>query len=190
MSVPSRCLLIVCCLLLCLTPGVRAENSGVGYYPNGQLQWEYLFQNGEVREAKWYDELGRLSARALYSGTQQTLSEGYRSDGSLAWQSRVLTDGREDVTRFGTGRRPEMRYQTVDGQVEGESTLYQANGLPRQVVTFHKGIPDGPARTFYEDGRLESEYSYRQGQLDGPYRSYARDGAPLAEALFENGTPR
>ncbi len=38
---------------------------GVGYYPNGRVQWEYLYQQGEVREARWYDEFGRLSARTL-----------------------------------------------------------------------------------------------------------------------------
>ena len=98
-------------LLTLLLPAPPVQAGGIGYYPSGQVQWEYLYQDGQVREAKWYDEQGRLNARSIFHDGRQTMSEGYRSDGSLEWQGRELADGRQEITRFAAGRRPEMRYE-------------------------------------------------------------------------------
>jgi antitoxin component YwqK of YwqJK toxin-antitoxin module len=173
-----------------LLPASSALADGVGYYPNGTVQWEYLYQDGEVREAKWYDDQGRLNARSTFSNGRQVTSEGYRSDGSLEWQTREITDGRLEITRFAAGHRIEMRYEAAAGQTDGTSTLYYPDGKPRQTVTFQKGTPDGVARTYYESGQVESEYSYKAGQLDGPYRLFSPEGKLTAEYLFENNQLR
>lgn len=177
-------------LLPLLLPAFPAAAGGVGYYPNGLIQWEYLYQDGEVREAKWYDEQGWLNARSLFRDGRQTLSEGYRSDGSLEWQARELGEGRQEITRLAPGRRAEMRYEIAGGQADGLSTLFSPGGEPRQSVTFRNGVPHGPARTYYANGQVEAEYTYRDGQLDGSYRLYAPDGQLTAEHTFAHGQLR
>lgn len=177
-------------LLLPLLAAAPALAAGAGYYPDGKLQWEYLYQDGQVREAKWYDDQGRLQARAVFRDGVQVLSEGYRGDGSLEWQIRDLGAGRQEITRFTPERRVEMRYDVVDGQTDGPSTLFYPDGEPRQMVTFRNGIPDGPARTYHENGQLESSYVYRNGQLDGVYQLFSPEGQLLAERVYENGQPR
>jgi antitoxin component YwqK of YwqJK toxin-antitoxin module len=177
----------VLALLLGLPVPVFCGQEGVGYYPSGRVQWEYLYQQGEVREARWYDESGRLSARTSYAGGQATTSEGYRSDGSLAWRGRFLPDGHQEVTRFDTARRPQTRYLLKGDQPDGVSITYYPSGRMRQTVLFRNGILHGPAQTFAEEGHLESEYSYRDGKLDGVLRSYAADGRLLAEQHYVAG---
>ena len=174
-------------LLLALLVPTGAAAAGVGYYPDGKVQWEYLFQDGQVREAKWYDPQGRMTTRALYQDGRQILSEGYRDDGTLEWQARELADGRQEITRFGAGRRPTLRYQTRAGQADGPSTLFFPNGTPRQTVTFRGGVPSGPAQTFYETGKVESEYAYLDGALDGPCRLFSPEGQLTAEHRFVKG---
>lgn len=174
-------------LLLAAGPALAG---GVGYYPNGQVEWEYLYQDGQVREAKWYDELGKLNARTIFHDGRQTMSEGYRGDGSLEWQARTLAEGRQEIARFGSGRRAEMRYQVADGQPDGPSTLFYPGGQPRQLVTFRHGVPHGSARTYFENGQIESEYAYRDGQLDGLCRIFSPEGQVMAEYTFENGQLR
>lgn len=175
--------------LLCFAlpvPAVCGEE-GVGYYPSGQVQWEYLYQQGEVREARWYDESGRLSARTVFEAGQVSASEGYRPDGTLEWRSRQLPDGHTEVTRFDVKRRPEIRYLLKDSLPDGVSTFYYPNGTMRQTVLFRNGVLDGPARTFAEAGYLESEYNYKNGRLDGILRSYGADGRLLAERRYLAG---
>lgn len=177
-------------LLLPILLAGQAWAGGAGYYPNGKLQWEYLYQNDQVREAKWYDEHERLQARTTFHDGLQVMSEGYRGDGSLEWQIRYLGDGRQEITRFTPARRTEMRYDIVNNQPDGPSTVFYPNGQPRQIVTFRNGQPDGPARTYYENGQLESNYAYRNGQLDGPYQLFSPEGQLLTERTFVNGKLR
>jgi antitoxin component YwqK of YwqJK toxin-antitoxin module len=174
-------------LLLAAAPALAG---GIGYYPNGQVQWEYLYQDGQLRETKWYDDQGRLNARSIFRDGRQTMSEGYRGDGSLEWQGRELADGRQEITRFAPGRRAEMRYELAGGQADGVSTLFSPGGQPRQSVTFRNGLPHGPAHTWYENGQVESAYAYRDGQLDGVYRSFSPEGQPTVEYTFEKGQLR
>ena len=183
----SRLITQVCLLLPLLLAAGPAMAGGTGFYPNGQIQWEYLSQDGQVREAKWYDEQGRLTARSIFRDGHQVMSEGYRSDGSLEWQARELGEGRQEITRFAPGRRTELRYEVAAGQADGPSMLFYPGGQPRQSVTFRNGIPHGPARTYYENGQIESEYAYRDGQLDGPYRLFSPEGQLTAEHAFARG---
>lgn len=177
-------------LLLPILLAGQALAESAGYYPNGKLQWEYLYQDDQVREAKWYDEQGRLQARTTFRDGLQVTSEGYRNDGSLAWQIRYLSEGRQEITRFSPTRQTEMRYDIVGGQADGPSTVFYPNGRPRQIVTFRNGSPDGPARTYYENGQLESTYAYRGGQLDGPYQLFSPEGQLLENRHFINGKLR
>jgi antitoxin component YwqK of YwqJK toxin-antitoxin module len=184
-----RCLLTAALALALLGAPIPAlcVQEGVGYYPNGRVQWEYLYQQGEVREARWYDEFGKLSARTLYTGGQATASEGYRSDGTLAWRSQLLPDGHQETTRFDPQRRPETRYLLKGNQPDGVSITYYPNGRMRQTVLFRNGVLQGPAQAFAEDGHLESEYAYKDGLLDGVLRSYAADGRLLVEQKYLAG---
>lgn len=165
----------------------QGHEEGVGYYPSGRVQWEYLYQQGEVCETRWYDEAGRLTARTLFAGGETTASEGYRADGSLEWRSRNLPDGRREVTRFDRARRPETRYQLKGEVPDGVSISYYPNGQMRQTVLFRDGVLHGPAQLFTEDGQLESEYAYKDGVVDGLLRRYAADGRLLEEQLYRSG---
>jgi len=173
---------------ICTTgPAAAAET---GDDQDGQVQWEYLYQDGQLREVKWYDEQGRTRARTVFSHNRPVLTEGYRHDGSLEWLLRELAAGRQEATRFGTGRNIELRYEIAEDQFDGPSTVFAANGQPRQTVTFRMGTLHGPARTFHENGRAESEYTYRDGLLDGPCRYYSPEGRLTAEQSFAMGQIR
>lgn len=177
-------------LWLALLPGAVAAaegDEGVGYYPNGRVQWEYLYQHGEVRETRWYDEAGHLAARTLYERGKITVSEGYRADGTLEWRSRMLPDGHQEVTRFDRERRPESRYLLKGDVPDGVSMSYDSNGRLRQSVLFRDGVLHGPVQLFAAEGYLESEYAYKDGVLDGVLRRYAADGRLLEEQTYAAG---
>jgi antitoxin component YwqK of YwqJK toxin-antitoxin module len=183
----TRLLVSLSSLFAALLAAGPVSAGGIGHYPGGEVQWEYLYQDGQVREAKWYDEQGRLTTRALYQDNRQSLSEGYRSDGSLAWRALNLADGRQEITRFDAGRRMVIRYQAKAGQADGTSTVFHPGGQPRQSVTFRAGVPHGPAQTFYENGQVEREYAFVEGQLDGVCRLFSPEGRLLVEQRFEKG---
>lgn len=161
--------------------------AGKGFYPNGQTKWEYLFQNGEISEAKWYNEAGQLVSRETYVSGKPEKTEGYRADGSLEWQLRQLENNQQEVTRFDTSGKITALYQTVDGQPHGEYTTFFADGQAKQTVTYQQGTLNGPARTFFNSGQVEHEFTYSNGEVDGIYRTYSSEGKLLSEYTFSAG---
>ncbi len=168
-----------------LTTSAWAEAKG--FYADGKLKWEYLFQNGEISEAKWYNEAGQLVSREIYNAGQSEKTEGYRADGSLEWQVRQLEPNRQEITRFDEAGRMTARYQAVDSQPDGEYSTFYADGQVKQTVTYQMGVPEGPARTFFSSGQVEHEFSYQNGKVDGTYRTYSAEGTLLSEYTFSAG---
>jgi antitoxin component YwqK of YwqJK toxin-antitoxin module len=164
-----------------------SQAGGKGFYPDGQTKWEYLFQDGEISEAKWYDEAGKLVSREFYNAGQPEMTEGYRRDGTLEWQGKNIAENHQEITRFDEASKMSARYQTLDGQTDGEYTSYFADGQPKQTVTYSKGVLEGPARTFFASGQVEHEFNYSNGKVDGAYRSYSREGTLLSEYTFSAG---
>lgn len=172
---------------------VQAE--GTGYYPDGQLKWEYQFQDGEIIAAKWYNEAGQLVSREAYAAGKPIKTEGYRLDGTLEWQVRNLEDNRQDITRFDATGLITTRYQTLDGQPDGEYVIFYTDGpvgfqteaQAKQSVTYRRGVLEGPARTFFATGQVEHEFAYSGGEVDGTYRTYSSEGVLLSEYSFKAG---
>jgi antitoxin component YwqK of YwqJK toxin-antitoxin module len=180
--------LTFCLLVLAAgTLTTNAQAGGKGFYPDGQTKWEYLFQDGEISEAKWYNEAGQLISREIYASGQPEKTEGYRPDGSLEWQVRQLENGHQEVTRFDESSKITARYQTVDGHSDGEYTTFFADGQAKQTVTYRQGLLDGSARTFFNSGQVEHEFSYSNGEVDGTYRTFSADGKLLSEYTFSAG---
>jgi len=57
----------------------------------------------------------------------------------------------------------------------------------RSRATFHGGVLDLVARTYWPGGALKFEWTYNRGLLDGPYRNFREDGSELLLGEYENG---
>lgn len=173
-------------LSLFLSP-VDCLAEGKGFFPGGELKWEYVFQDGAISEAKWYSEEGLLISRELYTDGQTEKTEGYRPDGTLEWQVRKLEGNRQEVIRFDESGQKITKYQTLDDQPDGEHTTFYSDGSTKQTVTYQMGVLEGPARTYFPNGQTEHEFSYSNGEVDGTYRTYSEAGTLLTEYTFSSG---
>ncbi len=177
-------------LFLLLAAGSMASTvcaAGKGFYADGQLKWEYLFEDGAISEARWYDESGQMVSREVFLAGKLEKAEGYRADGSLEWQTKPLGDDRQGVVRFDINGQMTALYQTVAGQADGEYKTFYGDGQEKQIVNYRQGVLHGPATTFFANGRVEHEFAYKNGEVDGIYRTYSAEGNLLTEYTFRNG---
>jgi antitoxin component YwqK of YwqJK toxin-antitoxin module len=188
-----RALFMLALTTIALT--ATASAAGKGFYPDGKIKWEYLFQDGEISEAKWYNEAGQLVSREIYAAGQPEKTEGYRPDGTLEWQVRQLGENRQEVTRFNETGLITIRHQTLGGQPDGEYVTFYTDGpvdfdsgaQAKQSVTYRQGVLEGPARTFFSSGQVEHEFAYSNGEVEGIYRTYSPEGQLLSEYFFSAG---
>ena len=182
--------LFVIFLFLVFTAGSMTSTvsaAGKGFYADGQIKWEYLFEDGVISEARWYDEAGTMVSREIYIAGEVDKTEGYRADGSLEWQSKPLADDRQGVARFDNNGQMTALYQTAAGQADGQYKTFYADGKEKQIVTYSQGVLNGPATTFFPSGQVEHEFAYSNGEVDGIYRTYSEQGKLLSEYTFVNG---
>jgi len=103
----------------------------------------------------------------------------------------------EDSTRHGTyetfksdGAQMEKAvYQ--NGKLEGQRTLYYADGQVEIEENYVSGIMNGPYKVFHENGQLNVEVHYEDGKMQGLLKRYFDTGTLQEEVTFvdseENG---
>ena len=64
----------------------------------------------------------------------------------------------------------------ANGHIDGILRTYDTAGQPVAEMTFHQGVPDGPA-TFYHDGKRHMTATYQAGQKHGVCHLYTPQGA-------------
>ena len=65
---------------------------------------------------------------------------------------------------------------------------YYCNGNIKNNITFNDGRPQGPAKMYYENGKIDEEGSWLKNRWVGEYKKYSQDGKLLHVFTFdENG---
>ncbi len=81
------------------------------------------------------------------------------------------------------------------GVKEGTEVVLEGNGrheIPRQEIPWKNGRIEGIRRTYYADGKVQTETTYVNGTAAGPSRAFDRNGALARECVMKddkrNGT--
>ena len=55
------------------------------------------------------------------------------------------------------------------------------------LVSYKNDIQDGPAKFYYENGKLQAEGTYKNGEVDGVATTYDENGKILQQVTYKNG---
>lgn len=92
---------------------------------------------------------------------------------------------------FDDGGQLLERARYVDGELDGERTLYYPGGAVQYVETHRGGTFAGPYRAYYPDGQLELEGQYVDDKAAGIWTGYYPNGEIKETVTFrdnqENG---
>lgn len=71
-----------------------------------------------------------------------------------------------------------------DNKKTGEWIQIYCNGNTKSIIHFKNGVPDGPAKMYYENGKLHEEGNWKNNRWTGNYKSYDETDA-LTEIVFD-----
>jgi hypothetical protein len=150
-----------------------------------------------------YDDL--IGPRRFLSGTNPVAGEDYhelfpvRAD--TEFMSITMGDGRKNILIFtakNDGRI--VVHQSPEGKLTGAVAAYEAwlaaqdrsDGVHvtarpqgrRFETAWRGGVPDGPFRAYYADGKLWAEATYVRGAPAGRHVVYDRAGKIIYETVF------
>ena len=150
-----------------------------------------------------YDEL--IGPRRFLKGLNPVAGEDYhelfpvRADTEL--MSITMGDGRKNIVVFDAKKdRRIIVHQSPQGKLTGAVAAYEAwlaaqdrsDGVHvtarpqgrRFETTWRGGVPEGPFRATYDDGKLWGEATYVRGELVGRHVVYDSAGKIIYETVF------
>jgi len=120
-------------------------------YTNGQLQYQSLYWDGELKEFTSWHSNGQMWVKEIYQ-------DGKRDEKRKVWHDN--------------GQLHELAFYR-NGKLEGEVKSWHNNGYPIRKAFYRNGQLEGEHKYWLDDGRLWSRDFYRNGNvtfhLNGEY---------------------
>jgi antitoxin component YwqK of YwqJK toxin-antitoxin module len=152
------------------------------YFENGQTEWEFYYntdgtRDGTQKTKRWYENgqlwyegyVVRVDDEDEWNGPYKS----YYEDGQLE-QEVSFKDGKNDgpfKSYFENGQPEWEYYYNTDGTRDGtqKTKRWYENGQlwyeGYWITIDEEGVWNGPYKSYYEDGQLESEKTYKDGEL-------------------------
>ncbi len=160
-------ILILCFLTVCTKTVVKKD-----FYKNGQLKEEISYKGGQAHGLyEAYYENGKLRVKGIYENGKMVGTWKYWYDnGSLMSQGTY-----EENKLINLQAWDKEGNQTIkDGT--GTAILFYPDGTPMSQVTYKDCLMDGEWKTWFENGKLESEFYFDNGNPTGIWKFWNPDG--------------
>lgn len=79
------------------------------------------------------------------------------------------------------------KLQLLNGQFNGENTVFFADGSVKEIQSYRAGLMDGTWITYNQSGIKTAEASYQQGKKHGPWFIWNDEGILMFEMYYDNG---
>ena len=77
-----------------------------------------------------------------------------------------------------------------DGQQNGVVKTFYPNGKVETEANFKAGKQDGIAKSYWDNGNLKAEITFVNGKQNGAIKAYRKDGSLMAEGTQKEGVPQ
>lgn len=172
--------------------------SGTGvlntYYPNGTIKSITEFKEGKPNgKSTWYFESGNEQAIFyLVNGQKEGNLKFLHENGKTARESNYKNDfliGTEKVFDENGRLISEVTYKQNLTQKDIEILSGEFFSTVSDVLDpfgLDKGIRNGPYKTYYDNGKIESEQYYSDGLQDSIFREYYENGLIKTDIFFDD----
>ncbi len=153
---------------------------------SAQVLSEEEYVNGRLQSGRYLDPKTHALHAQVVKGCGLQVIYGKRS----ILETREITHGETQgkVTVFDSlhGQIAQV-YSLVSGLKEGEEVFfYLESQQPRVLLTWHKGILRGPAKTWYANGNIESSRELLNNKKTGLLTLYYPEGQVMVTEEYDN----
>ena len=159
------------------------DGDAVRYWNAEQIAYIEHAVAGKLVEAHYYDQSGHLVAeiqggtgfRALFG--QDHIQELHEFKQGVQEGVVKIFDERSNLVRT---------YQVHQGEKHGkEMDYFPGTEQSKLLLTWHQGLLEGPMKTWYESGALESQREMSQNSKNGLLTAWYRTGALMMVEEYE-----
>ena len=151
------------------------------YHRNGQLRDDWVYHDGEPADGiyvEWYENGRKFREGSYADGLRQgvwiTWDLVGHERGRVEYVEGVPADGRYTEWHI-TGHKA-LEGRRRDGKRQGWERSWWLNGRPKRESHYVDDWVDGPVRSWYSNGKLQTAGRYRNNLQVGFWTHYDRAG--------------
>ena len=154
------------------------------YWERSSIAFQENYEKGLLMEARYYDWHGSTAAtiqrgkgfRAIFGKKQLQQLQEYK--GGIQDGSVKIFDEKNHLTSV---------YVVHNGEKIGEEINYfPGSKQPKLLLTWHEGVLQGPMKTWYSSGQLESQREMSDNQKHGLLSAWYRSGSLMLVEEYDN----
>lgn len=156
----------------------------VGFWNEDTLRYQEEYENGLIKDARYYDIDGKLISEIKAGKGYQSLFE----KGTLL-QSVEFKNGKPEgiIQIFLPDGTIHSSFQIKDGKKNGEERIYYSESKqPKLSLNWRDDVLQGMAKTWYENGILESQREMHHNKKQGLCFAWFKDGSLMLMEEYEN----
>jgi len=184
----------------------KQHGRGINYYPNGNIQTEFIYNEGEEISKRKYDEDSNEEKRnenICYVDREEldvknlTIFASMKPE-FLDWvvmdmptRKVVFTsDSNSECEKWiSKGNIQYNQTESTDNETtitDGIHTKYYDNGELEYRVEFKLGKMNGQSKYYYESGARKNMFEYKLGKMNGQSKYYYESGELQSEGIFQD----
>jgi antitoxin component YwqK of YwqJK toxin-antitoxin module len=154
------------------------------YWAKGAVAFQENYEKGRLTEGRYYDQHNHLVAtiqcghgwRAIF-GKQELQELQEYQEGIQAGCVKVFDEKQNLISM----------YTIKEGEKWGEETNYfRGSKQPQLLLTWYRGSLQGPAKTWYSNGQLESQREMSGNQKHGLLSAWYNNGSLMLVEEYDN----
>lgn len=169
--------------LLQTTHFYKGEKEGLSVrtWPSKAVAFEEFYQKGRLQRGHYFDKEGAPVAKVEEGRGVRAL---FGKEGLVQLQEYRHGEQEGGVKLFDEEGELIRTYGWRDGRKEGEELCY-LNRKKRLSMRWQGGVLEGPVRSWYESGALESQKEMSQNQRNGLSTAWYPNGALMLVEEYE-----
>lgn len=173
-----------------------AEGEGVlnTYFLSGKLQSKTIFKNGTPNgKSSWFFESGKDQGfLSLINGRKDGELILFHENGKIARQALFKDDfivGTERIYNKAGRLISAVTYKqnlTTEDMAKLNGGIFNLVSAATDPFGLGNGIMDGPYKTYFDNGQIESEQYYFDGSQDSVFKEYYNNGVVKTDIFFDD----
>ncbi len=168
----------------------RKEGESLGFFDHDQIAFSEEYTEGLIRKGRYYSPKGNLISEIQNGGGFQALYE----NGALTLTEFKIGQPEGLVQKMTPSGELQKSFYFKNGKKQGEETEYylssdldapKARPLPKLSLTWNENTIHGSVKTWYPNGKLQSQREYSHNQKSGAALAWYREGGLMMVEEYE-----
>lgn len=151
------------------------EGNAIRYWDGKEVAFQERYAKGLLVEGRYYDCQGR-KVSSILNGYGERALFGKKEIHELQEFQNGIQEGRVKI--YDDSQNLVSTYSIKKGEKEGDEINYfSLSDQPKLLLTWHEGVLQGPVKTWYENGQIESQREMSNNLKQGFLTAWYRNGA-------------